>query len=271
MRGRAAPSESRSSGGWQALGGVERSGDGLAKHGRSGRRRGCLPARRGSESRRSGRAEQLGYHAGEDAPRGRRHCAVPEDPGCGPILQHGARQPGVCPHSEGRPDKAVEQLREAIRRDPDQAGAHYDLGVALKNKDEIEAAKAELQRSLELDPSLAEAHYMLGIAHWQTGAFDEAAKEMQAAIALRPDYGQAYFMLGTALKQKGDRDGAETALREAIRLDPDDPGPYNTLGQLLRQKGDVEGSKEAFAKGEQVKQAKEAELGRMLQKKDTVK
>jgi Flp pilus assembly protein TadD len=93
---------------------------------------------------------------------------------------------------------------------------------------------------------------------------------MQAAIALRPDYGQAYFMLGTALKQKGDRDGAETALREAIRLDPGDPGPYNTLGQLLRQKGDVEGSKEAFAKGEHVKQTKEAELGRMLQKKDTL-
>ena len=43
---------------------------------------------------------------------------------------------------------------------------------------------------------------------------------------------------------------------------------YNTLGQLLRQKGDVEGSKAVFAKGEQVKQAKEAELGRMLEKKD---
>jgi len=35
----------------------------------------------------------------------------------------------------------------------------------------------------------------------------------------------------------------------------------------LRQKGDVEGSKEAFAKGAQVKEAKEAELGKMLQKK----
>ena len=78
-------------------------------------------------------------------------------------------------------------------------------------------------------------------------------------------------MLGTALKQKGDREGAEKALREAIRLDTGDPGPYNLLGQLLRQKGDVAGSKEAFAKGEQVKQTKEAELGRMLQKKDSIK
>jgi len=94
---------------------------------------------------------------------------------------------------------------------------------------------------------------------------------MQAAISLRPEYGAAYFMLGTALKQKGDRDGAEAALRTAIRLGPDDPGPYNTLGQLLRQKGDLEGSAAAFAKGAQVKQTKEAELGKMLQKKDGVR
>jgi hypothetical protein len=40
---------------------------------------------------------------------------------------------------------------------------------------------------------------------------------------------------------------------------------------LLRQKGDLEGSRQAFAKGAQVKEAKEAELGKMLQKKDAVK
>jgi len=87
-------------------------------------------------------------------------------------------------------------------------------------------------------------------------------------IELRPDYGEAHFVLGTALKQKGDLAGAETALRAAIRFRADDPGPYNTLGQLLRQKGDLDGSKAAFAKGEEVKEAKETELGKMLQKKD---
>jgi hypothetical protein len=40
---------------------------------------------------------------------------------------------------------------------------------------------------------------------------------------------------------------------------------------LLRQKGDMEGSKAAFARGQQVKEAKESELGKMLQKKDGAK
>ena len=74
-------------------------------------------------------------------------------------------------------------------------------------------------------------------------------------------------MLGTALKQKGDLDGAESALRKAIQLDPANPGPYNTLGQMLRQKGDVEGSRKMFAEGARMKEKKEAELGKMLQRK----
>jgi Flp pilus assembly protein TadD len=74
-------------------------------------------------------------------------------------------------------------------------------------------------------------------------------------------------MLGTALKQNGEPEAAETALRAAIRYDPANPGPYNTLAQLLRQKGDIETSRAVFEEGAKAKQKKEAELGRMLQKR----
>jgi cytochrome c-type biogenesis protein CcmH/NrfG len=74
-------------------------------------------------------------------------------------------------------------------------------------------------------------------------------------------------MLGTVLKQSGNLDGAASALRTAIRLDPDNPGPYNTLGQVLQQKGEPEASRQAFQEGSRAKQKKDAELGKMLQKK----
>ena len=57
----------------------------------------------------------------------------------------------------------------ATRKTP---AAHYNLGIALKNKDDIEGAKAELRRALAIDPQLAEAHYMIGIACWQSGDFE---------------------------------------------------------------------------------------------------
>ena len=43
--------------------------------------------------------------------------------------------------------------------------------------------------------------------------------------------------------------------------------PYNTLAQLLRQKGDLEASRVVFAEGAKAKQKKEADLGKMLQKR----
>jgi hypothetical protein len=39
------------------------------------------------------------------------------------------------------------------------------------------------------------------------------------------------------------------------------------VAQLLRQKGDLEGSRVAFEQGAKAKRAKDAELGKMLQKK----
>ena len=89
---------------------------------------------------------------------------------------------------------------------------------------------------------------------------------MRAAIAINPAYGEAHFMLGTVLKQAGNLAAADP-LRAAIRYDPANPGPYNTLAQVLRQKGDLAGSRAAFEEGAKAKTRKDAELGKMLQKK----
>ena len=90
---------------------------------------------------------------------------------------------------------------------------------------------------------------------------------MRAALAINPAYGEAYFMLGMVLKQKGDLAAAETALRTAIELEPANPGPYNTLAQLLRQKGDIAVSGRGIEESAKAQQKKEAELGKMLQKR----
>jgi tetratricopeptide (TPR) repeat protein len=165
----------------------------------------------------------------------------------------------------GEFDKAEKSYRAALAADPKSAAGHYDLAIALKMKDRIEAAQKEFQRAIELDPSLAEAHYSLGIASWQLGDFPAAIEQMKAAIAIRPSYAEAHYMLGITLKQSGDLDAAIPELREAIRLDPTTPGPYNTLGQILRIKGDKPASDEAFATGARLKKDKEGELANTLE------
>ena len=93
--------------------------------------------------------------------------------------------------------------RALIERDPANAEAFYNLGVALKQLDEFADAESHLRKACELDPALPEAPFTLGVVLWQTGRPSDALAEFRAAIARKPDYGQAHYMLGTILKQQG--------------------------------------------------------------------
>lgn len=159
---------------------------------------------------------------------------------------------------------AEKTYRQALTIDPKLPAAHYDLALALKMQDQLEAAQKEFAETIRLDPNLAQAHYSLGITYWQLGDFPTTMKEMRAAIAVAPDYAEAHYMLGIVLKQTGQLDEAISELKEAIRLDPNTPGPFNTLGQILRLKGDKAGSQEAFATGARLKREKESQLASAL-------
>ena len=141
---------------------------------------------------------------------------------------------------------------------------HYDLGLALKQKDQLEAAKIAFREALRLDPEMVEAHYTLGIACWQNGDIEETTTAMRAAVAKRPGYAEAHYMLGTGLKQKGELTEAAQALEEAIRLNPDTPGPYNTLAQIRQLQGDREAAKRLFAQAAEVKKKIEASQAERL-------
>jgi len=139
-------------------------------------------------------------------------------------------------------DSAMAEFLEALKRSPQDATLHYNLGLALKLKDKLPEAITELRKAAELDPGQADAHYTLGVTLWQQGDFTPAAEELRAAIRAKPDYAEAYYTLGTVLKQKGELQDAAAALREAIRLQPGFAGAHTTLATVLRQLGDPEGA-----------------------------
>ena len=165
----------------------------------------------------------------------------------------------------GEFEKSEKAYRAAVALDPNSPVTHYNLAIALKMEDRIEASLAEFQKVIDIDPKIPEAHYSLGTARWQLGDFSAAITEMKQAIALRQDYAEAHYMLGITLKQNGDLDAAIPELQEAIRLDPSTPGPFNTLGQILRIKGDKAGSEEMFATGARLKKEKDMELANSLE------
>ena len=90
---------------------------------------------------------------------------------------------------------AIEDAREEVRRNPDDAEAHYNLGIAYgessKWKEEIEAYK----QAIKIDPDYRDAHYNLGYSYCESGKYREAIKSYKQAIRIDPDYADAHFNL----------------------------------------------------------------------------
>ena len=61
--------------------------------------------------------------------------------------------------------KRVSYIKQAIRIDPDDADAHYGLGLAYFTLGMDKEAIGSFKQAIRIDPDFAEAHYNLGVAH----------------------------------------------------------------------------------------------------------
>ena len=90
---------------------------------------------------------------------------------------------------------AVESLKQAIRINPDDADAHYNLGVAYGNlglyKDAIEAYK----QAIRIDPDNAAAHCNLGEVYLLIGDRNSALNEYKILKDLDIDLANKLFDL----------------------------------------------------------------------------
>ena len=85
--------------------------------------------------------------------------------------------------------KALEEVNEALKIDPDSPDAHLARGIidwTHRNGFPHERAMREIKHAIELDPSLAEAHHELAKIFLHVGLFDEARRELRTALRLDP-------------------------------------------------------------------------------------
>jgi tetratricopeptide (TPR) repeat protein len=132
-----------------------------------------------------------------------------------------------------------EQLTEALRQDPDHAGAHNLLGFVLGQQGELAAALGHLERAVALQPDSAEARYNLGVALWYSGARDKALPELRRGVELNPAAGANHAFLGVALREQGDLAGARQSLQRAIALLPPTAAVYIDLGIVYLRDGRI--------------------------------
>lgn len=145
---------------------------------------------------------------------------------------------GAAYHDDkGLLDEAITYYKKALAIEPNYAGAHNDLGDALRDKGLLESAIMEYQTALRLKPAYPKTHNNLGIVYSMQDRFDEAIREFELALRLKPDYADAHNNLGNVYYKKGRLDDAMEEYRIALKLKPDDPVIYNNLENLDKLKG----------------------------------
>ena len=144
---------------------------------------------------------------------------------------------GVVLKNAGQLDRAAASYRKAVALQPGYAEAHSNLGNTLKDLGQLDDAVTSYRRALTVKPDSADAHNNLGTALKDLGQLDEAVASYRKAVALQPDFALAYYNLGNTQKELGQFDAAVASYRKAIEFKPDFADAHNNLGTVLKELG----------------------------------
>lgn len=117
------------------------------------------------------------------------------------------------------------------------AAAAVEAGLGKHVAGDLDGAGAEYRAALKTDPRNVLALYNLGLIAQTQGDVGEAEKQYRAALAADPDYQPAVFNLAILRKAANANAEAEQLYRRAISLRPGDAGAHLNLGLLLRETG----------------------------------
>jgi tetratricopeptide (TPR) repeat protein len=167
--------------------------------------------------------------------------------------------------------QAIEQCREILQREPEDAATRYNLARALSHTGDPEESKKELEQSqllrkraqerleakelqlsgirdlragktqqalnafnsaVRLDDSAPNRMY-LGISMARAGDVQAGVRELNAALQMEPRNALVHVNLGSVYLQNGQEQVARTEIERALELDPWLAEAHNNLGMIL--------------------------------------
>ena len=169
-----------------------------------------------------------------------------------PYHQFGWKVLGAILGQTSRISEAVNANQKSVELAPQDALAHYNLGITLQELGRFDEAEASYTKAIALKPGFAPAHNNLGITLQELGRLAEAEASYTKAIAFKPDYAKAHYNLGVTLKDLGRLAEAEASYTKAIAFKPDDAEAHSGLGVVLHMNGDIDSGLESLEKANNI-------------------
>lgn len=96
----------------------------------------------------------------------------------------------------GDVDEAEQRFREVLTLDPQNAGAHANLGVIAMRHREWNRALAELKTAERLAPNVPGIRLNIGLAYYRQAEYRAAIGPLESVVRDQPDSLQPRFLLG---------------------------------------------------------------------------
>lgn len=155
---------------------------------------------------------------------------------------------GIAFYTAGQYDRAIYEFRQAIRNDPNDTRARFNLALSLdtmaRNQPVAEReavtdeAVAEYRQVLKRDPQNISARINLAAIAFERGDTGRAISELEAVIADHPKAAAPRAALANLHLQSGDPQTARAIVVDAQRFDPANPRLWFLRGQCDEALGD---------------------------------
>jgi protein O-GlcNAc transferase len=149
-------------------------------------------------------------------------------------------------HRSGELRQAELLYEKVIAQSPENAEAHNNLAVILRQKGNLKAARVYYQKAIDLQPEYVEAHYNLANFHQSAQDYGSAQIHYQKVIDLAPRHAEAHCNLATCWLNLGNPHTAIVHYRQSIDLNPKLPQAHYNLGNAFQQLGDREAAIVAY-------------------------
>ena len=134
---------------------------------------------------------------------------------------------------QGREREGEDELRAALKLEPDNEEAHCNLGICCRRRRQLVRAERHLRRAIELDRDYQVAHAELGELLLQRKQYAEARRSLQRAVRLRPEAYWARLYLAQSCWELRRLKDAEDQYKTALELRPEDALGHALYGEFL--------------------------------------
>lgn len=134
---------------------------------------------------------------------------------------------GVTYRQLGKPDRAIEYIKKAISKNPNQAPFYANLARAMMDVGtDADSLLAVCSKALSINPREREARNMAAIALTRQKKFEEAEIILQELIGEDPNFNDAYKNYAQLLMDADKAEHAVNFFTKAIMLEPNNVNNY---------------------------------------------